>query len=177
MIKPHGADVLKPLFVADEAQRNALLSEVKNMPQVLVSSATAANAVMLGGGYFTPLNGYMTKADALSVAKSMTTVDGVFFPVPVLNMLEKVDFKVGDQIALLDPNVEGNPVVAIQVVTQIDEFTDQELNDVAQAVYGTNDKKHAGVEAFLSQGSYVVSGEIQVLNYSYFETLTGYIEN
>ena len=170
MIKPHGTDALIPLFVADKAQRDALLSEAKNMPQVLVSSATAANAVMLGGGYFTPLNGYMTKADALSVAKSMTTTDGVFFPVPVLNMLEKADFKVGDKIALLDPNVEGNPVIAVQTVTQIDQFSTQDLNDIAEAVYGTNDSNHPGVEAFLSQGTYVVSGEIQVLNFSYFET-------
>ena len=170
MIKPHGTDALIPLFVADKAQRDALLSEAKNMPQVLVSSATAANAVMLGGGYFTPLNGYMTKADALSVAKSMTTTDGVFFPVPVLNMLEKADFKVGDKIALLDPNVEGNPVIAVQTITQIDQFSTQDLNDIAEAVYGTNDSNHPGVEAFLSQGTYVVSGEIQVLNFSYFET-------
>lgn len=170
MIKPHGADALKPLFVADQEQRDTLLSEAKNLPQVLVSSATAANAVMLGGGYFTPLNGYMTKADALSVAKSMTTADGVFFPVPVLNMLEQADFKVGDRIALLDPNVAGNPVVAVQTVTAIDQFTAQELTDIADAVYGTTDSNHPGVGAFLGQGSYVVAGQIQVLNYSYFET-------
>ena len=83
MIKPHGADALNPLFISDDAQRAALLEEANNdLQQVHVSSATAANAVMLGGGYFTPLNGYMTKADALSVAKSMKTESGLFFPVP-----------------------------------------------------------------------------------------------
>jgi len=87
VIKPHGADALKPLFVADKIQRDALIAEAANLQQVLVSSATAANAVMLGGGYFTPLSGYMTKADALSVADTLTTEAGVFFPVPVMNLL------------------------------------------------------------------------------------------
>jgi len=170
VIKPHGADALNPLFVADQTQRDALLSEAENLSQVLVSSATAANAVMLGGGYFTPLNGYMTKADALSVAKSMTTASGVFFPVPVLNLLEKADFNIGQKIALLDPNVEGNPVVAVQTVSGVEQFSEQELNDIAEAVYGTNDRSHPGVDAFLAQGSYAVAGEVQVLNFSYFET-------
>jgi sulfate adenylyltransferase len=169
VIKPHGADALNPLFVADQDQREALLNEAQGLAQVLISSATAANAVMLGGGYFTPLAGYMTKADALSVATSMTTSSGVFFPVPVLNLLQEVDFSEGQRIALLDPNVEGNPVVAIQTVGSIEQLSDAELNDIAQAVYGTTDTAHPGVDAFLSQGNYVVAGSIEVLNYSYFE--------
>lgn len=170
MIKPHGADTLNPLFVADQVTRDALRAEAAQLPQVLVSSATAANAVMLAGGYFTPLDGYMSKADAISVAHSMTTERGVFFPVPVLNVLPQADFSVGERIALLDPNVDGNPVIAIQTVTRIEQFSQQELNDIAQAVYGTIDQNHPGVAAFLAQGNRVVAGEIQVLNYSYFET-------
>ena len=170
MIKPHGSDALNPLFIADDAQRAALIEEAATLEQVLVSSAAAANAVMLGGGYFNPLNGYMTKADALSVAKSMTTESGLFFPVPVLNLLGEADFAVGDRLALRDPNVEGNPVVAIQTVSSIEQFSTQDLQEVAQAVYGTTDEAHPGVAAFLSQGSYAVAGDIQVLNFSYFET-------
>jgi len=118
MIKPHGANALNPLFINDNAAREVLLQEAQNLPQVMVSSATAANAVMLGGGYFTPLNGLMTKADALSVAQSMTTQSGVFFPVPVLNILPEANFAVGDRIALLDPNVDGNPVIAIHLISK-----------------------------------------------------------
>ena len=76
-----------------------------------VSSAAAANAVMLGGGYFTPLRGYMNRADALGVAREMRTDDGLFWPAPVLNRTS-TDPGVG-RIALRDPNVAGNPVLAI----------------------------------------------------------------
>lgn len=170
MIKPHGAEALNPLFVDNQSQRHALIAAAQDLQQVLVSSATAANAVMLGGGYFTPLDGYMSKADALSIARSMKTESGLFFPVPVLNLLHEVSFSVGDRIALRDPNMPDNPVIAIQTVESIEQFSEQELLDIALAVYGTTDVQHPGVAAFLAQGSYVVAGAIQVLNFSYFET-------
>lgn len=170
MIKPHGADELRPLFVADDEQRQALSTEAETLTQVLVSSATAANAVMLGGGYFTPLTGLMNKADALAVAEQLRTADGVFFPVPVLNLLPKAEFQVGDRIALRDPNVAGNPVIAVQTVAAIEEFSQAELEQIASAVYGTLDQNHPGVAAFMGQGQVVVSGAIEVLNFSYFET-------
>ncbi len=90
MIKPHGADALNPLLVADARQRSGLLAEAAALPSLLLTSAAAANAVMLGGGYFTPLPGYMNLADALSVSQDMQTVDGLFWPVPVLNLTDEV---------------------------------------------------------------------------------------
>ena len=169
MIKPHGAQHLNPLYVADDQQRQQLIDQASKLPQVLVSSATAANAVMLAAGYFTPLTGYMNKADLLSVADSMLTSDGVFFPTPVANLLPSVDgISIGDEIALLDPNVEGNPVIAVQQVAAIDELTDDELNSITEKVYGTLDGEHPGVSAFTAQGRYIVSGSVKVLNYSYF---------
>ncbi len=171
MIKPFGSDELLPLYVEDDAVRAALVEDAKALPQIAVSSATAANAVMLGGGYFTPLQGYMTLTDAKNVAKELKTADGTFFPVPVLNMLASAEgIEVGQKIALLDPNVEGNPVIAIQDVTGIDTATDAELEAIAQEIFSTLDKEHPGVNAFLSQGNVLVSGPIQVLNFSYFDS-------
>ncbi|ETW92833.1 MAG: sulfate adenylyltransferase [Candidatus Entotheonella factor] len=171
MIKPHGADRLKPLYVEDTAQRQALATEAERLPSLLVSSAAAANAVMLGGGYFTPLEGYMNKADVVRVAESMQTADGLFWPVPVLNLTDDLAAIEGhNRIALRDPNVDGHPLIAVQDVTAIDEFTQAELEAVAQHVFGTLDSAHPGVDAFLSQGKYALAGPIQVLNFSYFQT-------
>ncbi len=171
MIKPHGAESLRPLFVESAEQRAELFEQAKNLPQMLVSSATAANAVMLAGGYFTPLTGFMNKADALSVARSMTLDDGLFFPVPVMNLLpDDTGFEVGQRIALLDPNVDGQPVIAVQTIESIERFSEQELVEITQAVYGTTDQAHPGVKAFLDQGNVVMSGSLEVLNFSYFES-------
>ncbi len=171
LIAPHGAETLNPLFVADEPTRNALLSEANNLPSLLISSAAAGNAVMLGAGYFTPLDGYMTKADALSVGSSMSTSNGLFWPTPVLNLTaDASDYKVGDRIALRDPNVDGEPVLAVQDISSIDVFSDKEIETLVQQVFGTTDPEHPGVAEFRAQGNTAIAGPIQVLNYSYFET-------
>ncbi len=171
MIKPHGSDELNPLFVSDAAENEALQKEAEGLPSIIVSSATAANAVMLGGGYFNPLTGYMTKADALSVATDMKTSSGVFWPTPVLNLVENAgDIKAGDRIALKDPNVEGNPVLAVMDVQGVEEFSDADMALITEKVYAPADgEQHPGVDAFNSQGKVCLSGPIKVLNYSYFE--------
>lgn len=170
MIKPHGADALNPRFVYDTERHHALAQEAEGLPSLLVSSATAANAVMLGGGYFTPLDGYMTLADAMSVAEKMQTESGVFFPVPVLNMVQAADgIKAGDRIALRDPNVDGNPVIAVMDVTGVDVASAEQLDYITEQVFGTLDAEHPGVKTFKSQGSTFLSGPIEVLSFSYFQ--------
>ena len=125
---------------------------------------------MLGGGYFTPLTGYMNVADAMGVAKEMKMANGQFWPTPVMNMLSDVSaIKDAKRIALLDPNVAGNPVIAIQDVEAIEEFTDDQMKFITEKVYRTDDMEHPGVAAFNGVGKFVVSGPIKVLNYSYFE--------
>ena len=171
LIKPHGSDTLNPLYVMDSARRTALQKEAENLPSVVVCSAAAANAVMMGGGYFNPLTGYMNVADAMSIAENMRTTKGLFFPVPILNMLKDASaVKGAARIALRDPNVAGNQVIAIQDVEAIEEFTDDQMKTMTMKVFRTDDPEHPGVAAFNSVGRIAVSGPIQVLNYSYFET-------
>jgi len=170
MMKPHGADTLKPLFVYDTEKHHALMQEAETLPSVLISSAAAGNAVMMGGGYFTPLTGFMNVADAMGCAKEMRTSKGLFFPVPVVNLLKDADaIRGAGRIALRDPNMEGHPVIAVQDVEAIEEFTPEQMEFMTQQVYRTTDPEHPGVAAFNSVGRICVSGPIQVLHFSYFQ--------
>ncbi|HEX7062869.1 MAG TPA: sulfate adenylyltransferase [Woeseiaceae bacterium] len=170
MIKPHGADALKPLLVSDPAERRELAREAEELPSMLLSSAAAANAVMLGAGYFTPLSGYMNLADALCVAESMHTTSDLFWPVPVLNLTPSLAGIDGARrIALRDPNVAGHPVLAVMDVADIEEADDEALETMTREVFGTLDQKHPGVAVFSKLGRYCLSGDVQVLNFSYFE--------
>ncbi len=171
MIKPHGADQLNPLYVLDDVQRGELLKEAETLPSIIVSSAAAANAVMLASGYFTPLTGFMSREDALGTAESMKTKSGLFFPVPVVNVVKDASsIKGAKQIALRDPNVEGNPILAVMDVEAIEEFSDADMKLISEKVYRTTDNKHPGVAAFNTVGQTVISGPIKVLNFSYFKT-------
>ena len=170
MIKPHGSDLLNPLYVADSARRQALVDEAASLPAITVSSAAAANAVMLAGGYFNPLEGYMNLADSLAVAETMHTTTGLFWPVPIVNMVESAEgIKAGSRIALRDPNVAGNPVLAIMDVEAVEPVSDQQIETMAAAIFATNDPQHPGVAAFSGAGRVLLSGSIEVLNYSYFD--------
>ena len=170
MIKPHGSEVLNPLLVEDAQLHQQLLTEAESLPSLLLNSAAAANAVMLGAGYFNPLSGYMNLADALSVSENLHTAEGLFWPVPVLNLVEDVTEIAGaSRIALRDPNTEGNPVMAIMDVAAIESVSDEQVQSMAQEIFGTVDPEHPGVATFTNLGRNVVSGDIQVLSLSYFQ--------
>ena len=167
MIKPHGSEQLNPLYTDD----NALRVEAETLPAITICSAAAANAVMMGSGYFNPLTGYMTLADAKSTATSMQTTAGLFFPVPVVNRVESVEgIEIGQRLALRDPNVSGNPVLAVMTVEGIDTASDSDIAEMTKEIYDTDDPAHPGVAAWTAQGNYFLSGPIQVLNFSYFES-------
>jgi len=170
MIKPVGSDELQPLFVYDPDTHHQLMHEAETLPSVVISSQAAGNAVMMGGGYFTPLKGFMNVADAMGTCETMRMANGAFFPVPVLCLLENVD-AIGDakRIALRDPNMEGNPVLAIMDVEAIEEVSDEQMALMTEKVYRTSDAEHPGASVFNSHGRFAVSGPIQVLHFSYFQ--------
>ena len=169
MIKPHGSDKLTPLLVNDTAELEQLRMEAETLPSLLLNSAAAANVVMLGGGYFTPLQGFMNLADAMSVAESMQTTDGLFWPVPVVNLTDNVEAISGaPRIALRDPNVDGAPVIAVMDVDTIETVSSAQLDVMTENVFGTLDEAHPGVAVFRGLGKHCVSGSIRVLSLSYF---------
>jgi len=174
MIKPYGSEILNPLLVKDKAHREMLLEEAEKIPSVVVSSAAAANAVMLGGGYFNPLNAYMNLADVLAVAEGMQMPSGLMWPTPVVNLLKGAalsnELKAAAKIALRDPNVEGNPVIAIQSVDKIELMSAEQISTVCRQIYGTSSTEHPGVAAFVAAGDTLISGTVEVLNFSYFST-------
>ncbi len=170
MIHPVGSSALKPRYVADPERRQALLHEAESLPSVVISSQAAGNAVMLGAGYFSPLEGYMSGADALSVAESMRTTQGLFFPVPILCLVSDAAAIAGaSRIALRDPNRPHRPVLAIMTMQSIETLSDGQMRRMTERVYGTLDPEHPGVAAFNQQGRIALSGRLDVLNFSYFE--------
>jgi sulfate adenylyltransferase len=168
-LPPHGSAQLRPLIV-DAPRRQALAAEAGTLRPVTISSATAANAVMLAAGYFTPLAGCMSRGDALRVAREMRTEADLFWPVPILNLLPAAEgIGPGERIALRDPNLPGLPLLAVQTVERVERLSDEDLRLIMERVFRTTDADHPGVATLLAQGRTVVSGPLEVLNFSYFE--------
>ena len=169
LVGPHGSEVLKPLIIEKQDEVASLLDTYKTAPRVILNSAASANVVMLAAGYFTPLEGFMSKEDVISVSDKMLTGENVFWPIPIANIThDDQKLSIGEEIILLDPNIEGNPPIAIQKVTSISTFSDTELDSIVKNIFGTNDKNHPGVANYLSMGNKLLSGPIKAFNYSYF---------
>ena len=171
MIKPYQSEQLKPLLIDDPSRRDSARREAESLPSALISSASVANTVMLGASYFTPLAGFMDKADAMAVSKTLHTQDGLFWPVPILCRIENTGgLEEGQSVALRDPSQPANPVIAIIDHVKIDTLDDSEVGEICEKVYRTSDHDHPGVKDFLDQGKVILSGPTRVLNFSYFET-------
>jgi len=53
-------------------------------------------------------------------------------------------------------------------VAAVESFSDDEMRHLCEKIYATADTQHPGVAAFLAQGRVALSGEVRVLNFSYF---------
>ena len=165
LIKPYGSNELLSPF--NEIGVN--LADVEQMPKFLLNDSAIANVVMLGSGYFNPLQGFMNKTEALSVCDELRTLNGLFWPIPVLNITREMpDFKIGEKVALLDSSQDHNPCIAIMNISDVEFLSDQDLNYFCMRIFGTNDYNHPGVNKFKKLGNYLVSGSIEVSQLSTF---------
>lgn len=97
--------------------------------------------LLINGG-FSPLSGFLIRADYESVCKSMRLQDGSLWPIPItLDVTEEFaqKLKTGDTIALRDP--EGFMLAALHV----EDIWQPDLSTEAQLVYGTTNPEHPGV--------------------------------
>ena len=165
LIKPYGSDELLAPF--NEIGVN--LADVEQIPKFLLNDSAIANVVMLGSGYFNPLQGFMNKTEAISVCDELRTLNGLFWPIPVLNITREMpDFKIGEKVALLDSSQDHNPCIAIMNISDVEFLSDQDLNYFCMRIFGTNDCNHPGVNKFKKLGNYLVSGSIEVSQLSTF---------
>lgn len=165
LIKPYGSNELLTPF----KEIGVNLADVEQIPKFLLNDSAIANVVMLGSGYFNPLQGFMNKTEALSVCDEFRTLNGLFWPIPVLNITREMpDFKIGEKVALLDSSQDHNPCIAIMNISDVEFLSDQDLNYFCIRIFGTNDCNHPGVNKFKKLGNYLVSGSIEVSQLSTF---------
>ena len=171
MIDPYGSSVLRPRFVSHRQDRLELIKEASELPKLMMNTSAAANAVMLGAGYFNPLEGFMGLSEALVCAEKMQAQDDLFWPIPIINVCKDVTaIKKNRRIALLDPNSAMNQVLAIMDVDNIEPVSREQLRLMANHIFSTADLDHPGVSTFTNLGSYLISGKVEVLNFSYYST-------
>src|SRR5258708_6243215 len=81
LIAPHGGVLVENL--AGEAERAALLEKAPSLPQIVIGSRQLADLEMLANGAYSPLTGFLTQADYLSVVNTMHLINGLPWSIPI----------------------------------------------------------------------------------------------
>jgi len=145
-IAPHAGRLTD--LIADENRAKELKQESIHLPSWDLTQRQLWDIELLLNGAFSPLTGFMGKADYESVCEKMRLSDGTLWPIPItLDTTEEFaeSASEGDRIALRHP--EGM-VLAIMTVTDIWE---PDHTEEAEAVFGTQNEEHPGVFALLHQ--------------------------
>ena len=170
LVRPHGGGSLKPLMLAGEALA-AARARARTLPQMRVSSREKGDLIMLGIGGFTPLDGFMSRADWEGVCDGMRMADGRFWPIPItLSTDEKTAaaLRVGAEIALVDPE-DGE---ALAVMTLSEKYSIDKAHE-CMSVFRTVDAEHPGVKMVMAQGALNLAGQVRVLSDGGFKARYG----
>ena len=167
LVKPHGAEQLKPLLLEGEALA-AERKRAEGLPKVHISSRETGDLIMLGIGGFTPLDGFMTRADWEGVCDGMKMANGLFWPIPITLSTDQHTadtIKTGAEIALVDR--ESDEIMATMKVTE--KYTIDKEHECVM-VFKTTDAEHPGVKMVMEQGAVNLAGPVKVLSQGRFPT-------
>merc|ERR1712113_48426 len=151
---PHGGSLVSTV-VADEALKKKLIAEAS--ATIELSERQACDVALLVNGGFSPLTGFMKKADYDGVVEDMRTGEhGVLFGMPVV-------------LDVNDNTLQGKKVILQYKGTNLAVMEAEEVwkpNKVkeAKSSYGTTSTEHPSVaELFADLGKYYVGGKVHGL--------------
>jgi len=163
LVKPHGADELKPLLLSGDELKEEL-KKAESLPKVVMSSRETSDLIMMGIGAYTPLDGFMTKADWKGVCSDFLMENGVFWPIPITLSADKDvadSIEVGAEVALVDGDTQE--LMGSMKVT--DKYTiDKEFE--CKQVFTTADMEHPGVAKVMEQKEVNLAGPVKVFSES-----------
>ncbi|MHB1015051.1 MAG: sulfate adenylyltransferase [Desulfurivibrionaceae bacterium] len=175
LVAPHGGKGLVCCLLHG-SERTAEQDKAKGLKKIQISARAKGDLIMMGIGGFSPLNGFMNKADWKGVVENFTMADGTFWPLPITLDVSKADadaIKIGDEVAL---EADGE-VYATMKVTEKFEMTDADKKWECEKVFkgqgeeSADDKfwdialkDHPGVQMVMKQKEVNLAGPVKVLS-------------
>jgi len=175
LVPPHGGKGL----VCCLLHGNALEVEKKkaaDLKKIQISPRAKGDLIMMGIGGFSPLNGFMNKADWKGVCENYTMADGTFWPLPITLDVSAADadaIQLGDEIALEYKGV----IYATMKVSEKYAMTDVDKKWECEKVFkGKGEESaddvfwkiamedHPGVQMVMAQKEYNIAGPVKVLS-------------
>ncbi len=158
LIAPHGGTLVNRIVSPDQGK--ALKEEAASLPQITLSAKQACDLEMIAIGAFSPLTGFVGKADFESICKTMHLAGGKVWPIPItLSVDDDVKAKLteGGRAGLKHP--DGT----LLAVMTVDEIYPHDKKLEIPHVFRTEDEGHPGVKAVVDEGDWCVGGPIDVI--------------
>ncbi|MDQ1356060.1 MAG: sulfate adenylyltransferase [Acidimicrobiaceae bacterium] len=147
LVAAHGGTLIDLFVTADRASE--LKTASRDWPSWDLTPRQQCDLELLANGGFSPLTGFMGRADYESVCESMRLADATLWPIPVTldlpaEFVAKHGVDAGTTLALRD----GEGVML--AVLNVSEVWEPDREAEVEAVYGTSDASHPGVAHVLS---------------------------
>jgi sulfate adenylyltransferase len=175
LVAPHGGKGLVCCLLEGSA-REAELKKAAGLKQIEISARAKGDLIMMGIGGFSPLNGFMGKADWKGVCEKFQMADGTFWPVPItldVTTAEAEAIAIGSEIAL----VRKGEVFATMKVTEkfamtaADKkwecekvFRGEGEDSIGDKFWQVAEKDHPGVIMVFAQKDVNIAGPVKVLS-------------
>jgi sulfate adenylyltransferase len=158
MNQPHGGTLVNRIATGD--RKAELEAKAENLTTLMLEDRYGADIEMIAVGAFSPLTGFMGKADSESAIENMKLSNGLAWGIPILLPVgDNYDkLSVGEEIALNDK--EGR----LLAIMTIDEKFELDLANLSQKCFGTTEDKHPGVAAVLRGGNKFIAGPLEMVN-------------
>ncbi len=175
LVAPHGGRGLVCALLSG-TELSAEKEEAKGLKQIEVSDRAKGDLIMMGIGGFSPLDGFMTRADWKGVCENLQMADGTFWPVPItldISAADAAGISEGDEIALVN---KGETYATMKVAEKY-EMTEADKKWECEKVFKGNgedsaDDKfwevamedHPGVIMVMAQKEFNIAGRVKVLS-------------
>lgn len=158
MNTPHGGSLVDLLAAPERASE--MKEQAREWPSWDLTPRQICDLELLLNGAFSPLTGFLGRADFDAVAAEMRLADGTLWPIPItLDVSEEIARGAENEpLVLRDP--EGVPLAILHV----EDVWELDREAKAQAVFGTVDQAHPGVaHIFQRTNNYAVGGRLEGL--------------
>ena len=158
LITPHGGKLVNRVLEGDAAK--SATAAAGSYKSVTLSPREQFDLEMIAIGAFSPLSGFMGKADFTSVCKDMRLANGTVWPIPVTFCPADdvaAGIKEGDKLALKDS--KGRLLGTMTVREKYAHDKELEIPNV----YKTTDEAHPGVAQVRKQGNTCLAGDVDVI--------------
>ena len=154
LLQPYGGALVD--LIVPAAELDELKDYAGRLPSAQISARAVCDLELLATGAFSPLRGFMGRADYERVVAEMRLARGAVWPLPVTLPLAEAP-PLDSEIALRDDHNE------LLAVLRVEEVYEWQRTEFARQTLGTEDLRHPLVAEAARWGRFNVAGRLRVL--------------